>query len=164
MTLVHRNHTHRDALQLDLEEFGGKTFGRYVKELVSAIYAVLKGHDNLVARQPRIDGRRLDTACTQVVHLILHQGNQGSDDQAQSLLCQGWYLKGDTLAPACRHEAERIAPATDAFNDVLLNTTESCVAPVLLQYVEIGHDSSNGLMSSMSSCTSPCLCVFSSMV
>ena len=83
-------------------------------------------------RHARIDGRRQYAFFSQVLHLILHQGNEWCDDDAHALHRQCRHLEGDALAATRRHQPERVVPGHDGFNNLLLYAAEAVVAPVLL--------------------------------
>ena len=84
-----------------------------------------------------IDGSSANAQLTKMVHLVLHQGDEWGDDDADTLLCQCRHLEGDTLAAARRHQSQRVVPAGDGVDDFALNAAEVIVAPVLLENLPI---------------------------
>ena len=82
MGLIDRNKTDMHPPELGEKEVGRKAFGRDVEELEIAVDAILQRHDDLVARHSGIDRHGLDALATQVFHLIFHQSDEGTDDQA----------------------------------------------------------------------------------
>ena len=139
MALVDGDEAHAHAAQLGEEDVGGEALGRYVEKLVAAQDAVVERYDDAVAAHARVDGCGLDTSLAQARHLILHEGDEGGDHDAHSLLCQGGYLEGDALAAARRHESERVASAAYAADDVLLYAAKRVVAEVLAQNAPVVH-------------------------
>ena len=73
----------------------------------------------------------------QRAHLVVHQRNQGADDDGDALprllARNGGYLVAQRLAPAGGHEHQRITPHHDVFNDGLLRPPERAVAKNFLK-------------------------------
>ena len=76
---------------------------------------------------------RLRRFCT----LIFHQGNEGSNDNANTFLSASRHLEGDGLSTACRHKPQCIFAFADTGNDLLLQVAEGVPPPVLFQYLLI---------------------------
>ena len=79
-----------------------------------------------------IDGSRLNADKAQMGHLVLHQGNKGSDNHTYAVHRQGRNLEGDALTASCRHQAKRVVTIGNAPDDFLLNAPEIFVAPISL--------------------------------
>src|SRR5690606_11205980 len=73
-------------------------------------------------------GKRID--------LVLHQRDQGRDDHADAIAQQRGDLVAQRLAPAGRHEDERVAAPADMFDDCRLLAAEPGVAEDRAQPVE----------------------------
>ncbi len=122
-------------------------------------------------RQSVVDGRGPQVTPSQVLHLVLHQGDERCDDETEAAQCQCRHLEGDAFAAAGRHEAESVAAGRDAADDVELDAAEVVISPVgaenaaerLVIRLWPGNVYSHGRMSSICNWTSPRLCVFSSM-
>ena len=85
-------------------------------------------------RHAAIDGCSTDAQLAQVVHLVLHEGDERSDDNANTFLGQCWHLEGDALTATCWHEPQCVVSTTDGLDDVALNAAKIIIAPVLFQY------------------------------
>ena len=88
-------------------------------------------------RKAAVDGCRLYAYLPQVLHLVLHQGDEWRDDNAQTVHAQRRHLECDALAASCRHESQRVATSTNALDDFTLNAAEIIVAPILFQDVQV---------------------------
>ena len=93
--------------------------------------SVLKCGNNLLPCHTGIYGKSLDTAFAQVVHLVFHQGDERSDDDAKSLLGKGRDLECDGLAATGRHQSQCVFAFTDTGNDLFLQIAERVISPVL---------------------------------
>jgi len=78
-----------------------------------------------------MDGHGLDLKPAQLIHLVLHQGNQGSNDKADSFHGQGRNLEGNGLPSPGGHQGQAILSGEDGKDDILLQGTELIVAPGL---------------------------------
>jgi hypothetical protein len=65
-------------------------------------------------RQRTVDARGANAQRRQAVHLVLHQGDQRRDDQRDTLAGDRGQLVAETLAPAGRHDAQAVVPASTA--------------------------------------------------
>lgn len=91
--------------RVDTEYFRIQTFRRDIEEFVITEDTVLKRGDNLLPCHAGIYGKRFDTPFTQIMYLILHQGDKRGNDDTNSFLGEGRYLKCDGLAATGRHQA-----------------------------------------------------------
>ena len=164
MGLIHRDEAHVDAVELVLEERGGKPLGRHIEQFGVAEDAVVERLHDLALRHSAIHSCGDDAPLAQMGHLVLHQGDEGRDDDAHALLGQGRHLEGDALAATRGHEAERVAPGTNALDDLALDAAEVWIMPIVMKNLLIVGHSSLGLMSSICNCTALRLKTFSSMV
>ena len=79
-------------------------------------------------RQRRIEIRRAHACLAQRINLILHQGDQGRDDNADAVAQQCGNLIAQRLAAARRHQDERVTSRHDAVDDRRLLATERAIA------------------------------------
>ena len=171
MTLINGDKADMHLTQLPLEELSTNPLGRDIEEFVVAKNAVVERPDHLLTGHARMDSQSTKSALPQVLHLVLHQGDKRGNHQTEPFHGQRRHLKGDGLSTSCRHQAKRVLSTGYTLNNLLLDSSEGVVPPVLTQYVEMVHDDADllkvqplGLISSICSCTSPLLWVFSSMV
>ena len=167
MGLIDRYHTDfRNVGELLSEQFRTKSLWGDVKKLIIAVDAVIVCSTDIVTHHARIHCLSFDAVHTQTAHLVFHQRNQWGHHNVQPIHRQRRNLEADRFASTCRHQSQRVLTLSDAFDDVFLNATKRVVAPVFLQQLPKGHHSPplSLLISSICSCTSPCLCVFSSIV
>ena len=76
-------------------------------------------------------------------YLILHQGDQRRDDNADAIGREGRYLEGDGLTTTCRHQSQRVVAAANAVYDVALNAAKVVIAPITLKNFTILVQSSS---------------------
>ena len=133
MGFIDRNETHLHVAELGLEELAAQSLGRDIEQFSASHDAVLQNRKNLVVLHTAIDGSGNDTPLAQVVHLVLHECYQRSDNDADTLHRQGRNLEGDRLSATGRHQSQRVVTSTDGLDDLPLNTTEVIVAPIFLQ-------------------------------
>ena len=150
---VDRDKTDGNVRQFGQKKGSGKPFGRNIKKLVVAVDTVFEQDDGFFTGKAAIERGSLDATTAQLSHLILHQGNQGRDDQTNPGTGQCRNLKRNRLTTAGWHQAERVAAVADTGDDILLDATKMIVAPVGAEYLEITvvHDqaSSDGRISSI---------------
>ena len=132
--LIHRNETHLHISQFEFENLRVQTLGREIEKLVASQYHIVKLLIDFLSRQSRVDGCGADAFFAQMLHLVFHQSNEWSDDDASALHHQGWCLKGDALATACGHKPQCVAPFQDAVHNVALNAAKVGIAPHALQH------------------------------
>ena len=132
MAFVNYQQRHIHCVKLGFEQLCNKTFGRDVKKFIISENAILKLRYYLLTGHPGIYSRGLYPHFTQVVHLILHKGNQGSNHNAYPFHRHGWYLESNRFASAGRHQAKCIPARSDGMDDILLQRTKRLVSPVLL--------------------------------
>lgn len=126
-----------DARQFLKKKGGGKALGRNVEKLVVAVDAVFEEDNDFFVGEATVDGGGLDAAAAQLGNLIFHEGYQRRDHQADSGTGEGGYLKSDGLAATRGHEAQGVASAADAGDDVVLDAAEAVVAPVVAEQLQI---------------------------
>ncbi len=73
------------------------------------------------------------------IHLVLHEGDQGGDDDGQPLLHDCGKLKAKRFPAAGRQQREDIAPGQRGADDLLLARLEGIEAEMLLEGGEEGH-------------------------
>ena len=111
-----------------------QTLGREIEKLVASQYHIVKLLIDFLSRQSRVDGCGADALFAQMLHLVFHQSNEWSDDDASALHHQGRHLKRDALATACGHKPQGVAPFQDAVHNVALNAAKVGIAPHALQH------------------------------
>ncbi len=112
-----------------------EALGCHVEELHVAVDAVVERDVDLARREPRVDRHGGDAAGPQAVDLILHQGDERRDDDAQTLARHRRDLIGQRLAASGGHQGERVAPLHGGADDPLLHGTELREAPPAAQRV-----------------------------
>ena len=167
MRLVNGDKRYVHVAQLGLKQAAAQSFRRNVEQFDVAQNTVLEYAQDVVMLQSGIDGFCSDANLPEVVHLILHQGNERSDDYARTFHSHSRHLEGDGLATTRRHQAQGIVTSTDGLDDVALYAAKVIVAPIVLKnlciLIDHGsgskfftiHSSPEGMMSSICSCTSP---------
>ena len=123
-------------LHAQTERLGHEPFGSHVEEFDIAVDAVVEHDVDLPHRKSRMDRRRVDAEPPEAVDLVLHQGDQRRDDDAQTFAQHRRHLIGERLAAAGGHQRQRVAPLADGADDLLLHGTEAVVAPVAFECAE----------------------------
>ena len=91
--------------ELRLEEVGGQAFGRDIENLHGTENAVFEGDDDLFAGESRIDGSGTDATATEVLNLVLHQGDEWGNNHTSAFLGKGRHLEGNGFATTGGHQA-----------------------------------------------------------
>ncbi len=130
--LIHRQQGDLHRLQTLPEVSGRQAFGRDVEEFHLAGLRFVQGGFRVVGEHAGVDGLRPDAPLVQILDLVLHQGDEGRDDEAKSPAHKPRYLVCDGLPSAGRHKSERVPAGEDGADDVLLQRTEIVVAPIAL--------------------------------
>ena len=108
-----------------VDELGvGQALGRRVDELLPPCLDCLLDLAKLGGRERAVDRRDLDPALVQGVGLVLHQGDQRTDDHRRPLQRQGGQLEAEALARAGRHDHQRVAPLQRRADGPLLTRPE----------------------------------------
>src|SRR5262249_37893506 len=71
-------------------------------------------------RQHRVERPRGNRSPIELVHLILHQRDQGRDDDRDARQKHGWELVAQRLAGPCRHHGQHVASAEHGVDDACL--------------------------------------------
>ena len=70
---------------------------------------------------------------TQPVHLVLHQSDKWSDNDAQTLARERWHLIRERLTTSRRHKCKRVAPLHYGVDNRLLSETKLAVTPIFME-------------------------------
>ena len=105
MRFVNGDKRYAHVAQLGLKQAAAQSFRRNVKQFDAAQDTVLKYAQDVVMLQSGINGLCSDANLPEVVHLILHQGNERRDDNARTFHSHSRHLEGDGLATTRRHQA-----------------------------------------------------------
>ena len=81
MSLVDDDETDVHLLEALNKSLRAKPFGRDIKKFAFAVETFLDGVTRLRHRQTRMKISSLDVMGNKVVNLVLHEGDQGGDDQ-----------------------------------------------------------------------------------
>jgi hypothetical protein len=127
------DHEQRDlAGQQVLEEFAVlEALGREVEDLALAALDFLDDLARLRVGQVRVHGQRVDAVGGKLVLLVLHQCDQGTDDDRQSLEHQCGKLVDERFPAARRHDDERVTAGEGSADRLPLSLLEVLVAEAL---------------------------------
>ena len=101
---------------------------RDIDEIERALAHVALDLGGLGRRQRRIEVSRAHAGLAQRIDLILHQGDQRRDDNADTRPQQRGNLVAQRLAAARRHQDERVTSGRDAVDDRRLPAPERAIA------------------------------------
>ena len=141
--LVHHYHADAQHVQIGAEKEGREPFGRDVEELEAPVGRVVERRVHLPAVHSRMYGDGADAPGLQVLHLVLHQGDQGRYHERQPPAHHRGHLEADRLASSGGQYRQYVAPFQRGVNDFLLHRAERAVAPIFLQSLKCGHSSAN---------------------
>ena len=133
--LVDGEQLHVHAHDAQPERFRSQPLGSHVEELDVAVDAVVQGDVDLPGRESGVDGHGRDAPGPQAVDLVLHQGDERRDDDAETLAGERGNLVGERLAAARGHEREGVAARQHRPDDLGLHGAEFVEAPVAPQHV-----------------------------
>jgi hypothetical protein len=142
--LVHHHQAHAapgdDPAQRALEPFG-----RHVEQLEFAAAQRRKAPAALLGVDRGVDDPRVKAVPRKGIHLILHQRDEGGDDQHGAGQDAGRDLEGERLTRAGRHERDAVAPGEHGVDHRALPGAELAVAEHLLQHLlRIGETRGDG--------------------
>jgi len=127
--LVHRDEGRLRAAQPVQEAVHHEALGRDVEQLHAA--GVDGAHDGrtLGAILAAVDHGRRHAGLAQPVHLILHQRDQGRDDDGEPAQVRGRRLVAERLAAAGGQDDERVTAGQNTVDRLLLKRKEPIVPP-----------------------------------
>ena len=131
--LVHRHQPHPDPFEEPPEARGGETLRRYVEQLYLAGLRLLADEPRLFGAERTVEAAGGDPPRPERIHLVLHQGDQGRDDQGDAVEGERRKLVAKRFAPASGHQHHCVAPGQDAGDRRFLQRSEALVAEVFLQ-------------------------------
>ena len=113
------------ALQQHLEEVAVlEPLGRDVEDVALALRDRPLGVARLARRLVRVERERVDALRDHLVLLVLHERDERAHDQRQPLEHQRGELVDERLPAAGRHHDERVAPAEDRLDRLVLPVLE----------------------------------------
>ena len=136
MSLVYHYVVDVQHFQIAAEERSCEPFRRNVKELAASVGGIVKCKVHLMARHARMNGYGLDATRLQVLHLILHKGDERCDHQSSAIAHKRRQLEADALATARRQDCKGVTALQGGVYYLLLHGSESIIAPYLLQYLQ----------------------------
>ena len=146
MCFIYGNHGDWQEFEARTEALRLQSFGADVEEFHVTKLTVVEQLGRLFGRLSGIEANGLNTAFLQMRHLIFHEGNEGSDNEAYAIghtrdgigglvfaECHrhGRHLKTDALTSACWQECEGVSSATNTMDDFRLKGAEIIVMPIL---------------------------------
>ncbi len=116
-----REHAAAETLRCHVDEF--------VLTTPQCIYALLL----LGECESAVDQRGGNAASLQRIHLVLHQGDERTDDDGHAFHDHGWKLIAEGLSSAGGHDDQRVPTTEDLRHHLLLTVEELAKAEVLPQ-------------------------------
>ena len=117
----------------------GKTFGSHVEKLQGPLLHFRVDPRNLFPLERRIQSRRCNRTSGERFDLIFHQGNQGGNDEGQSIEQQCGQLVAETFPTPCREESQGRASLEEHIDDLLLPDPKSIVSEIVEECLFFGH-------------------------
>ena len=137
--LVHRHKRNGRALSKRAEFRRAQPLRRDIDDLITPLRRPLQRERNLPRRERRIDIGRWNARLNERRHLILHQRNQRRHDDRQPRRHQRRNLIADRLARARGHHAQRVPPADERGDQLLLTGAERIVSEILPEHCACVH-------------------------
>ena len=134
MSLIHDNETDIHLLKVISEKPGSEPLGRNIQELEITIRRIIESQLHLAPPHTGIDTKSLDTPVIQILHLVLHQGDERSDHDSNTFPHKGRHLETHGLASSGRQYRKHIPAIQSGKDNILLLRTEGVVTPIFLQY------------------------------
>ena len=131
--LVDGEEGHVHASQSGDEAAVGEALGGDVEEAEVAIGGAAEDFALILAGDGRVDGGGDDAVAGEGIDLVLHQGEQGGNDEREAVKEEGRQLVADALAAARGEDGERVAPGEDGGHDLGLAGEELAVAEDLAE-------------------------------
>jgi hypothetical protein len=119
---------HAGALQCLDQPLHQQPLGRDEEQAQGALADAAPGLAGTRFRYRRVEGAGGDAEGLHLLHLVVHQRDQGRDDDGQRLFHQGGELVGHRLARTRRHHREDVAPVEHGADHLGLAGTEILVA------------------------------------
>ena len=95
MSLVDDDITHLHLRKITPEQESREPLGRDVQELEVAVAGIIENKVHLIAAHSGMHGQCLDSKLLKMPDLVLHQGNQRSDDNCDTLPHHRGHLEAD---------------------------------------------------------------------
>ena len=124
MGLVHRRQGDVRLLGQGEEGGGGETLRRDIQQLVLPPAGPAQGVPVLLLGKGGVEEGGGYARLPQGGHLILHQGDQGGDDQGHPRQQQGGELVAHRLARPGGHDAQHVPPGQEGVHQGLLGVAE----------------------------------------
>ena len=99
---------------------GLKAFRRHIEEMVGSELAVVQRNLLLLGSHARVNGGGTNVPTIEVLHLVLHEGDEGCHHKAESVHHHRGYLEAQTLATARGHECQGVATVKYRLNNFRL--------------------------------------------
>jgi hypothetical protein len=113
------------ALAEHLGEAGNaKPLRRDEEKLQGAAQVVDAGLSRRLAIEAGVDAGDAQTACCKLGRLVLHEGDERTDDQCRAAASYGRQLVAERLSSAGGHDQQQIAPGDSGAADLLLINAE----------------------------------------
>ena len=129
-----------DATEGGDEAAVGEALGGDIEEAEVAIGGPAQDVALLLAGHGRVDGGGGDAVPRKCVDLVLHQGEEGGDDEGEAIEEEGGKLVADALAAARGEDGEGVAPGEDGSHDLRLAGEELAVAEDLAELLAGGRE------------------------
>ena len=122
-----------------------QTLRRDIQELVVAIQGIVQCSVYLAAAHAGIDAQCADAAVVQILHLILHEGDQRGHDDRYPLPHQSRHLEAHGFTASGRENGKHIPVLQRSVYYVFLHRTEGVVPPIFLKCILCCHVCANPL-------------------
>ncbi len=109
--------------------------GGHVEQVEPPVVEVREHLAALHGAEAGVERGGLDAELAERLHLVLHERDERAHDDADAGAHERRHLVAQALARAGRHHAERVVPAEQAFDDLLLRAPEAVEAEHAVQHL-----------------------------
>ncbi len=139
MGFVNREEGEFDLGEAGAEFFVGESLGSDVEEFEFSVFESCVECDRFVSGESGVKTGGGDAFCDQGIDLILHQGNEGGDDQSEAVEEEGRELIAKRLPSSGGEDGEGRAVGEDGVDDFFLTVAEGGVAEVFFEGFSVVH-------------------------
>ena len=130
MCLIHNDIANLHLWKIRLEKERAEPFRRQIQKLHVAVSGIVQREVHFTPVHPGINRQRLYPAVPQILHLVFHQRDKGSDDQRDTVRHQSRHLEAHGFSASGREYRQHVLAVQRRPHDLLLHGPERGVSPV----------------------------------
>ena len=127
---IHNDIANLHLWKIRLEKERAEPFRRQIQKLHVAVSGIVQREVHFTPVHPGINRERLHPAVPQILHLVFHQRDKGSDDQRDTVRHQSRHLEAHGFSASGREYRQHVLAVQRRPHDLLLHGPERGVSPV----------------------------------